>query len=536
MKALFINGKIFTASQDRPFAEAMLVSRGRIEAAGTEAEVRSACPESSNVVDLGGRRVIPGLIDSHMHGIILSDYSKQISCLPPQVNSIAGMIERIRTVCREKAAGEWILGWGYDEGKLAEHRAPDRRDLDRATTEHPVFIARTCLHIASVNSKALELAGITADTPDPEGGHIVRDEEGNPTGVLQENARNLVLSIMPEKSSSEKTNDLADLGELLLSQGIIAFSDMGAFDPVDTYEDYLAATTKGLRQDVAVYYMWDQVRGAGAYTLDETALDPAKQIHVAGLKLIGDGSISGHTAWVDEPYLGTDEHGICELDEEMMKEALALAEEHDCQLSVHAMGSRTIAAVIDRLAATGRKSLRRCSAPAFRMEHITEPSSDSIDKAAACGIWFSLQPIFQYSEIESYLANLGQERTKKTYPVRTLLGRGVNLSLSTDAPATAWAYPSDPWINLQAAVTRIACDGTDCGRDQSVDVAEAISLYTRKAAQICGFPLLGQLSPGFRASFLVLSQDPFELPPESIGQVKVARTYMDGDPVYDMSR
>ena len=139
-------------------------------------------------------------------------------------------------------------------------------------------------------------------------------------------------------------------------------------------------------------------------------------------------------------------------------------------MCIHAMGGQTIDKVIRRLSRSARRSAGRLSAPAFRMEHITEPSERAIRIAADHNIWFSLQPDFLYSETESYLSNLGPERTKETYPVKTLLNEGVNISLSTDAPATSWAAPSDPWMNLKAAVTRTAYEGTDCGQDQRLDI------------------------------------------------------------------
>ncbi len=527
MKTLYRNAKIFTSNDDMPYADAMIVEDGIIKSIGKETDLDIEGCESE---DLNGLTVIPGLTDCHTHGLLLADYSKQISCLPPEISSIEELIKVISETAEDMGPGQWIKGWGYDEGKLLEGRAPTRWDLDKGSSDHPIFIARTCVHIAAVNSRALELAGIDRNTPDPPGGHIVRDENGEPNGILQENARNLVIDIMPKQTIEEKVGDLKDLGDLLLSQGITGFTDLGSFDEGDVLDFYKAAEETGLKQEVSIYYFWDKASETGEYTINEQTMDPANQIHVQGLKLVSDGSISGHTAYVDVPYLGTDDMGIYELDEDLFKSAIEFCKENSCQLAVHAMGGLAIEKVVDRV--VQEKNWMKTSAPYVRMEHITEPKEESIEKASLYGIAFAMQPIFQYCEIESYLKNLGPERTKLCYPIRHMLDKGVNIGLSTDAPATSWAVPSDPWPNLKAAVTRVAYDGTDCGKNEAIDIETAIRLYTKGSAEICGFEKLGMLVPGYKANFAVLSDDIFEMAGEDLDTVKVLRTYVKGELAY----
>ena len=179
-KIAFINGKIFTSDDSQLHAEAMVVEEGVIKWIGDEADMPKADYEA---VDLQGKRIIPGFVDTHMHPIILADCAQKISCLPPLINNIDELKEAIRRESENKKEGQWIQGWGYDEEKFAEHRAPTRWDLDEGTTDFPVELLRSCAHIRYVNSKALELAGITKDTVDPPGGEIDRDETGEPTGA-----------------------------------------------------------------------------------------------------------------------------------------------------------------------------------------------------------------------------------------------------------------------------------------------------------------------------------------------------------------
>lgn len=508
----------------------MLVEDGFIRKVGKAEEIEKLASQDCQRVDLQGHRVIPGFIDAHMHPMMLADYSRQISALPPKIHSIEELIQAIREKREEQGPGKWCLGWGYDEGKFAERRSINRWDLDKGCSDSPVSIIRTCGHIRCVNSKALKIAGIDRNTPDPEGGEIERDENGEPTGVLKENARNLVTPFMPVSEKEEAVENLVELGKLLISQGIVAVTDMGNLDEGDNYPLYQEAAEKGFLQEVGVYYMWDFFMDKEDFQIPQKRFDKKQQIFVSGLKLIGDGSVSGRTAWMAEPYLNSDSCGISVCSQRQMETAVDFCKKNHCQLSMHAMGTKAIERVVDRAAREEKWNLG--PEPYVRVEHITLPSEDSIEKAAGKGIGFVTQPIFLYAEIESYLKNLGTERMKTCYPVRHLLDKGVRLCFSTDAPATSWAVPSDPFPNIKGAVTRKAYDGTDCGQEQGVDIETALILYTREAGEMAGFDRLGQLKEGYKADFLILDRDILEIPAKEIDQVRVAETYIGGRRVY----
>ena len=529
---LFINGKIFSADDAIPFADSMIVQNGRIVWIGQEKDLpQESIPEDAQTFDLDGHRVIPGFVDAHMHPVMLADFQKQITIMPPAINSIAELTEAVRTVREKQGPDQWVLGWGYDEQGLLEKRSPNRYDLDRGCSDAPVSIMRTCAHIRCVNSKALEIAGIDRNTPDPPGGEIERDENGEPTGVLKENARNLLAPYLPVEAQDRQVENLLDLGNLLTSQGITAICDMGNLDSTDNIPIYEKAAQKGFHQRVGVYYMWDFFADNPEFDIPEELLNRNRQVFAAGLKLIGDGSISGRTAWMDRPYLGsTDDYGISVCDDKLVESAISFCREHHCQLSMHAMGSRTISRMVGR--AAQEESWTEAGIPYVRIEHVTDPTEESITTAAAHGISFVTQPIFLYAESASYLKNLGSEWMKQCYPVKHILEKGVKLGFSTDAPATFWAVPSDPFPGIKLAVTRRAYSGADCGQDQAVDVQTAVKLYTRGAAEAAGFPEQGVLAPGYRADFAVLDRDILAIPSEEIDQVKVAETYIGGECVY----
>ena len=213
-----------------------------------------------------------------------------------------------------------------------------------------------------------------------------------------------------------------------------------------------------------------------------------------------------------------------------MESAIAFAKAKGCQLSVHAMGGRAIDRAVDRIC--DEEDWTDGKSPYLRVEHLTEPSEDAMTKAAEKGVAFVSQPIFEYCEIETYKANMDEARLKTLYPMRTILDSGVKLCISTDAPATSWATPSDPFVNIKAAVTRRACDGTDIGQEQRLDIETAIILYTKEAAEICGFGHLGQLSPGYSADFVVLSDDIFRVDADQIDQVYAQETWINGKRIY----
>lgn len=532
MQQLLINGHIFTSNTDQLYAEAMLIRDGIISRIGSLRQMQDVCEDTRDIqiLDMQGQTIIPGFVDGHMHPLMLAEYSRQIACLPPRMHSIRELTGEIARAAEATPEGGWICGWGYDEGKYEEKRSPNRYDLDRGSADKPVLLVRCCEHIRCVNSKALQIVGITKDTPDPPGGSIDRDENGEPTGILRENARDLVLPFIPAKTEEETVDALVGLGRLLASQGIVAVADMGNLHPGSNYDFYVKATARGFRQRVALYYMWDYFQDDSTFEITPQMMDGENRIRVAGLKLIGDGSISGRTAWLREPYSGTGECGMPVCSDESLEKAIAFAKKSGCQISVHTMGGRAIDRIIDRV--YEEEDWTDGKVPHLRLEHVTEPSEQNMARAAEKGFAFAGQPIFEYCEIETYRANMEEERLKRIYPFRTELKRGVRLCLSTDAPATSWAMPSDPFPNIRSAVTRRAYDGTDIGQDERIDIETAIILYTKNAAEICGFAGLGQLKPGYSADFAVLSEDIFHIEAPRIDRVFVKETYIRGERVY----
>lgn len=535
---LFINGKIFTSYNGLLYAEAMAIKDGRISWVGSDDDAASLRLDAEEIIDLGGRRMLPGFVDCHMHAMMLADFAGQISALPPAIDSIESLVAAIRDVRDEQGPGKWIRAWGFDEGKLVGHRAPNRYDLDRGCSDAPVIVKRICVHICAVNSYVLDMAGITKDTPDPEGGLIGRDENGEPNGLLYENARFLALDLLPDQTEEKMVGDFVALGELLLSQGLTAVSDMGENDFLSYRRIYPTAVANGFKNRLAIYAAYDLIKELGDGVLTEDpAFNSDSMFRVSGVKLFGDGSVSGRTAWCDSPYLPVNEedtsveYGIPVCSEEEIKEALAFCKAHKCQLSIHVMGAKAIDRAVDLT--WQEKSWMPDGIPAVRLEHVAMPTERAMKLAAASDMAWSTQPVFVYAEIESYLKNLPESTIKASYPVAKWLDMGIRTSLSSDAPATSWATPSDPFVNLKSAVTRKAWDGTDTGQEHRINIDTAIRLYTAEAAPFVGFTDVGILKQGYAADFIILDRDILDIPSDEIDQVKVLETWINGEKVYE---
>lgn len=526
---VYVNGKVFTSDLKNPYADAFAVKEGRIAWVGFAANAEL---QGETVIDLEGKRVLPGFMDSHMHPIMLAATARQITCLPPAVHSIEELIGEIRSVRKKQDSDQWILGWGYDEGKLAEGRTPNRYDLDQGASDAPVCIVRSCGHIRCVNSRVLEMAGIDRNTPDPQGGEICRDHRGEPTGILRENARNLIMDLMPVDTLEDSIDNLLHLSDVLLSQGVTSISDMCNLEPVDYYPVYQKARERGFQQRVCLYYLWDLFKDKVDFSIPASHLSTESPIRAAGIKLIGDGGISGRTAWCSRPYLGGDgeEYGIPVCTEQDIRDAAAFCKKNNAQLAIHTIGDRATDRAINTVCEIG--SWLKSEIPWVRIEHASMPTPQALEKAAKNGIAFVTQPIFLYAEIERFLENMGTEWLQTTFPICDILNAGIRLSFSSDAPATPWMDASNPMYGLEAAVTRRAYNGIDCGQKHKIHIETAIRLYTAACGPIMGFSDVGQLTPGFHADFVVLDRDIMEIPSSEIHKVLVEQTYVNGRKVY----
>ncbi|MCI5851297.1 MAG: amidohydrolase [Sutterellaceae bacterium] len=526
---LYYNGRVFTGCSDDADADAFRVSGdGTFFWAG---HFEGDPPEGS--VDLGGRFVLPGLIEAHEHALIVAGIASASPCTIPAVRNIDDMVELLRRNPNfGKGPDAWITGWGYDETKLAERRTPTRHDLDRVSTTQPVYVIRSDCHSGICNTRALELAGVTRDTPDPKVGAFGRDPDGTPNGVLFEleaNARVRNLAEKPDFESVVRT--IAASARHFHERGYAVTTEMMArLAPLNHLRAFREAEKLGFDLQAALYLVWEGKADPFGMR-DLLPEEKTGRVRFAGLKLFADGSVSGRTAWVNRPYSdGTT--GLSTLDLPTLAAAYEYARRNALQLSIHVMGDRSLDRIIDFFA---DKDPWLDGIPSVRLEHVTLISRAQLARMRRGRMSWgaTTQVIFAFAEIESYREALVPEVFKEIYPVRMLESELGPLALSSDSPATTWMDPDDMAVSLEAAVTRRAYEGSSINAAQSIPVGKALRLYTGRASGIFRTEVpAGRIAAGCEADFNVMSADPFGMEPEDLRNLRVDEAYMRGEKVF----
>lgn len=508
-------------------------------------------------VDMRGAFVMPAFLDVHAHPEGLAMTLAAVPCTPPHVRSIDDLVRELSHSPAAKSGEGWIDGWGYDESLLAEGRSPTREDLDRVSTDRPVWIRRSDYHSAVVNTKALELAGITRETPDPEGGAFGRDADGNPDGRLIElGAVDYVTKkARPPKTFESDVASILNLSQHYLKHGILTTCDMMAHrnGPVDTRSEatatqegpteplllYREAVRRGLPVEMNLYAVW--MGGDDPFGMpDFTTGEKTGTVRYVGIKLFADGSISGRTAAVRNAYLppAADSeqvypNGMMTLTEKQFRAAIKFARRNNVQISVHIMGDRSIDAVLEWLS-TERAWLEDVLWPNIRLEHASMIRQDQLARIAELEklghrIGLTTQVIFPYAEWRSYHAALAQSDFNACYPVKSMAKAVKAFALSSDAPCTTWSDTDDVFICLEAAVTRRDSDGGLFNINEAISVGTALSLYTSRAASVMPeHGKIGVIEPGARANFITLSANPFMVAPSKLHELEVTGVWKDG--------
>ncbi len=553
---LFVNGKVFTGRGEDDFVTAFRVTDGtfswvggRLDETGQPVEQPVDNPQAE-VIDLAGRTVLPGLLDVHTHPTYMAAHAPETCLLPPGPENIDDIIEAMRAnpALRDEDAGDsggreggeggegdhgptWVAGWGYDEASLAERRQLTRHDLDKVSTTQPVLVRRFCAHSASCNSVALELAGITRDTPDPAGGAFGRDDDGELNGMLIDiGAVQAVETARAPMTTERLATELVTEGQRLASLGLVAVTDMAATMVAEPLLALRAAAENGFAQRCNLYLQWSVI---GENPPQLSAEDTTGQIRIAGVKVFVDGVITDRTAWMTRAFRDAPEQfGGAAATDDHLRAALAWARENGVQVSAHAMGDAAIAHVIDVF---GDEEPWMGELPSVRIEHATVLTEDLTRRLAEARMSFAVitHSIFYYAEFDSYSKVLTERHLVDTYPLRRLYEKVPLAALSSDCPATAMRDSDDVFISVQAAVDRRDVNGETLGYDQAITLGQALQLYTSRAARVSPFDGLGEIDTGKSADFVVLETDPFTTPAPLLGQVKVAQTYIRGHRVFE---
>jgi len=540
----FVGGRIFTG-QGRPSRPgAVAVTAGTIVAVGSDDDIRDLVGPSTDVVELGDQLLSPGFHDSHVHPIYAGTYMAR--CDLHDIVAADECVEIIARYAREHPDRPWILGGGWSmEGFPGG--TPTAALIDGVVPDRPVFLPNRDGHSTWVNSKALDLAGITRDTPDPADGRIERDADGNPTGCLHEGAAALVGGLVPPMSDADNDRGLDVAQEYLFSLGITGWQDAIIGDNnrgPDTTDAYARAAEDGrLKARVVGAIWWD--RNAGLEQIPgilERRAKSSGRFQATSVKIMQDGVAENYTAAMTEPYLDacgcqTSNAGISFVDPEVLGQAVVALDADGFQVHFHALGDRAVREALDAISeardTNGMNDLRH------HLAHIQVVHPDDIPRFAALGVAANMQPLWACHEPqmdELTIPYLGEPRWRWQYPFGALERAGATLVAGSD-----WSVSTpDVMMGTHVAVTRTPPpeDVENAGAEpfipeQALSVETALTAYTRGSAWVNHLDgTAGTIEVGKVADFALLEQDPFVVSPSEIGAIKVEQTFIDGDRVF----
>ncbi|WP_417790733.1 amidohydrolase [Terasakiella pusilla] len=524
---LYRNAHIWTGDKKAPRAEAIVVKGARIIALGSSEAMQAHVGKNTQIINLAGAFVVPGFVDNHVHFLVagsdLTSVNLQSATTPE------GFKNQVAEHVREMSANQWILGGNWDH-ELWGGSLPDKTWIDDVTPDNPVAVRRLDGHMVLANSYALSLANITRDTVAPEGGVIVKDDRGEPTGILKDNAIELLMKVMPVPSAEEMDKALAAASRAALSNGITQVHDMG-YDEVggltwNNLEAYRRARrNNALKLRVYSFMPLTEWPRVATYIEDNGRGDD--WLRWGGLKGYIDGSLGSGTAWFHQPYKNApDNSGFAVIGSTKLSNMIEGADAAGLHVAIHAIGDRANDNLLDIFESVSKKN--GVKDRRFRIEHAQHLSSSAITRFAVLGVIPSMQPYHAIDDGRWAENSIGADRIKRTYPFRSLLDAGASLTFGSD-----WfVAPLSPLEGIYAAVTRRTIDNKNPDGwvpEQRITVEEALRAYT-SANAYAGFMEkgTGTLEIGKLADFTVLSENILTIEPVNIPNVKVLRTVVGG--------
>ena len=529
-----INGRVITVDANHAEAQAIAISGNEILAVGTTETVQGLIGDGTEVIELDGRLVIPGFIEGHGHFLGVGETQMQLNLR--DVANWDEIVDMVEEAAAEAEEGEVILGRGWHQEDWDERPDPEvdglpvHEALSAVSPDNPVVLTHASGHMRFANAEAMRIAEVTADTPNPEGGEIVRDAEGNATGVFRQNAQGL-LSPATERWDP----DIAELAEMAaqeaLSKGVTSMHDAGTpFSRLAELRELAEADELGMR-------LWMMARDSNE-NLRENLADfrvtrlGEDRLTIGGVKKAIDGALGTHGAWMLEPYADRDEHaGFNTTSMDELEEAARLALEHDYQMAIHAIGDRGNRETLDLYERLFEEEGVNGADLRWRIEHAQHLHPDDIDRFAELGVTASMQGIHATSDGPWVPQRVGEERAREgAYVWRSLWDSGALVTNGTDAPVE----DIDPIQSYYATVTRHMADSTNFFEEQALSREEALRSYTiNNAVAVFEDDIKGSLTPGKLADIVVLSEDILAMPADEIPNAQVDVTILGGRVVYE---
>jgi hypothetical protein len=521
------------------WAQALAVKDGVILAVGDEASVAEYKTPTTRVVDLHGSTVLPGLHDMHVHPLMAGQ--TQLQCMFPQGSSLAQVQAALAKCARARSKGEWIVGGQWDTASLGQ--SPDRKAIDGVTPDNPVALTDISLHSLWINTKAMQLAGITAKTPDPPGGVIERNSKGEPTGVLRESATGLARRVIPPYTPEQNAQALAWSLQVMLSNGITSFTD--ALVEESALKAYAMLADRGtLKQRVKACMAYGRSvisdsSSAGADYIAMRNLYARKRFSPTCIKMLLDGvPTDGHTAAMVEPYADAKNagdpraKGLLMVPAATLNETVTTLDAQGFVVKMHAAGDGAVRAGLDAIAAA--RKANGFSGQLHEVAHNSFVQPSDIRRARDIAATFEMSPYIWFPNpiIPDIVKAVGPERMKRWIPVKDALDAGALVVAGSD-----WSVvPSvNPWIAIETLVTRQkpGGGGETLGESEKITLAQAIDMFTVNAARQMGDRTqVGTLERGMLADLIVLDRNPFRIPPTQIHDTTVKMALIEGETVY----
>ena len=521
---VLVGGEVWTGDAGNPWATGIAVVDGAIVAVGPEDMIRGMVGRDTRVIELDGRFAMPGFIDTHTHfldgGFRLSTVDLRDADSPEE------FARRLAEYAEGLEEGEWILGGDWDH-EMWGGELPDRSWIDQVTPHNPVFVTRLDWHMALANTRALEVAGVAAGVGSPPGGEVVRDVAGRLTGVFKDEAMPLVAAHIPRPTEAQRDTALVEAMKHAASLGVTGVTDMGSWADLATYERVHRSGDLTLR--VYAYVPLSTVDRLVRRV--EMAGMGDEWLRIGGLKGFVDGSLGSGTALFEEPYTDEpDNSGLFVTSFEELRSQVVKAEAAGLQVAIHAIGDRAIRLLLDLYEETEEEYGPRDRR--YRIEHAQHLGAADVDRFARLGAVAAMQPYHAIDDGRWAERRIGEDRARLAYAFRSLLDSGAVVAFGSD-----WTVaPLDPLLGLYAAVTRRTLDDANPGGwvpEQKIDVESALKAYTASAAW-AGFTdqEVGTLAPGRLADVVVLNENPFEVDPDRLLDVRVDLTIVGGREVY----
>lgn len=532
MDLVLYNGNILTIDPGRPRAQAVAVRDGRIIAVGSDEELTGTLRSAERAVDLQGATLMPGFIDAHTHFVSGGTTLSRV-----RLGGLETMAEWQQAVADQVARaepGQWVVGRGWDDTKRTDKAVlPTKEEIDAVSPENPVFLGRADGHVGWTNSLGLQRAGIDRDTPDPYGGHIMKGDGGEPTGVLQETAKLMIERILPEEDYETRVKGLRDALAEAARFGITGIHDNAPAEDIALYQDFRARGELTLRVNTLV-------RG---WEVPDPFLEPMIKmgvrtgfgddwIKLGALKLSLDGTLGSRTAAMISPYSDdVDNRGVFRISQEELDPIIERAHRHRIQVALHAIGDDACRMALDAI----ERATRAYDWPdhRHRIEHEQVITREDMERFPKLGVIASLQPVHGITDLLWVESRVGPERVKLAYAWRSFLDIGTRIALGTDWPVETL----DPRVGLYESVTRQDIHGNPPGgrwREEALTIEETLKGYTLDAAYAeFAEDRKGSITPGKYADFAILDRDPTQIDPNELMNIEVLGTIVEGKTVFD---